>query len=308
MEIFIENETDEKFGFDYEQLIRDVVCGAIDYVNCPYESVVNVTIVDDEAIHKINFEYRDIDKPTDVLSFPMVEYDKPGTFDMLDTDEYNDCFDPDTGHLILGDIIISSDKVQSQAKEFGHSIKRELGFLVAHSMFHLFGYDHMEEEEREQMERMQKELLCSLNITRDDNFDSTIKLAAPHMEDYDGMLVSEAKKAMEYAYSPYSGFKVGAALLTGDGQVFTGCNVENASYGGTICAERCAAVKAVSSGCKSFLRLAIVSSSDDYTYPCGICRQFLSEFNSDLVIVLSNKQGEIKEVILKELLPRAFSM
>ena len=88
------------------------------------------------------------------------------------------------------------------------------------------------------------------------------------------ILISYAKKAMGNAYAPYSGFSVGAALLSADGEVFTGCNVENSSFGATICAERCAVLKAVSEGCTSFTKIAIVSSSDDLTYPCGICRQF----------------------------------
>ena len=91
-------------------------------------------------------------------------------------------------------------------------------------------------------------------------------------------LIDKAHEAMKNAYSPYSGFKVGAAILTKDGKIFTGCNVENASYGATICAERCAATKAVSEGSNEFTAIAIVSSSDKFTYPCGICRQFLSEF------------------------------
>lgn len=306
MEINIENETDELFGFDYEKLICDVVNASIDYVKCPYEAVVNVTIVDNEAIHTINKEHRNIDKATDVLSFPMVNYETAGDFSILDGDEYNDCFDPDSGELILGDIVISKDKVILQAEEYGHSTKRELGFLVAHSMLHLFGYDHMEADEQSEMEKMQKELLLSLGITRDTDFNSEIKSSKADIDNMD--LILEAKKAMNNAYSPYSQFKVGAAIATKTGQIFTGCNVENASYGATICAERCAAVKSISEGCKDFVKIAIVSSSGDFTYPCGICRQFLSEFNENLIVILSNNKGETKEIALKNLLPEAFNM
>lgn len=306
MEINIENETNELFDFDYEKLIYDVVNAALDYVQCPYEATVNVTIVDDESIHSINKEHRNIDKATDVLSFPMVEYEEAGNFSVLDADEYNDCFDPDSGELILGDIVISKDRVLSQAKEYGHSTKRELGFLVAHSMFHLFGYDHMQKEEQLEMERMQKELLLGLGITRDGDFNSEIKSSKTEIDNME--LILKAGKAMDNAYAPYSKFKVGAALATATGQIFTGCNVENASYGAAICAERCAAVKSISEGYKDFARLAIVSSLGDFTYPCGICRQFLSEFNENLIIILSNNKGEIKEIILKDLLPEAFNM
>ena len=99
----------------------------------------------------------------------MVEYEIAGDFEFLDKDDpyVYEYFEPDTGELILGDIVISSDKVYSQAEEYGHSVKRELGFLVAHSMLHLFGYDHMEDEERVVMETKQKEILERLGITRE---------------------------------------------------------------------------------------------------------------------------------------------
>ena len=126
---------------------------------------VNVLLTNNEEIHKINKEYRGIDRPTDVLSFPMVDYDKPANFDPLE-DASEDYFNFETGELVLGDIIISVDKVYEQAESYGHSLERELGFLVAHSMLHLFGYDHMEEEEREQMEARQREILNGLSILR----------------------------------------------------------------------------------------------------------------------------------------------
>ena len=169
MAIFIENEIDAKFDFDYNEVIESVINEAANYVGCPYEISVEVTIVDNETIRQINKEQRDIDNPTDVLSFPMVEYEMAGEFEFLDKDDpyVYEYFEPDTGELILGDIVISSDKVYSQAEEYGHSVKRELGFLVAHSMLHLFGYDHMEDEERVVMETKQKEILERLGITRE---------------------------------------------------------------------------------------------------------------------------------------------
>ena len=169
MAIFIENEIDAKFDFDYNEVIESVINEAANYVGCPYEISVEVTIVDNETIRQINKEQRDIDNPTDVLSFPMVEFEMAGDFEFLDKDDpyVYEYFEPDTGELILGDIVISSDKVYSQAEEYGHSVKRELGFLVAHSMLHLFGYDHMEDEERVVMETKQKEILERLGITRE---------------------------------------------------------------------------------------------------------------------------------------------
>ncbi|MEE0685310.1 MAG: rRNA maturation RNase YbeY [Lachnospiraceae bacterium] len=170
MSIFIENENGAKFDFDFDNLIKDVINESATYVNCPFEISVEVTIVDNETIRQINKEQRDIDKATDVLSFPMVDYEVAGNFEFLE-DESNpsiyEYFEPDTGELMLGDIVISSEKVYSQAEEYGHSVKRELGFLIAHSMLHLFGYDHMEDDERVIMEAKQSEILDRLGITRD---------------------------------------------------------------------------------------------------------------------------------------------
>lgn len=119
-------------------------------------------------------------------------------------------------------------------------------------------------------------------------------------------LIKQAKKAMQNAHSPYSKFNVGAALLSKQGNLYCGCNIENASYGATICAERVAIVKALSEGDKTFEKIAIVGSHNDFTYPCGICRQFLSEFGLDIKLVFENGK-EIKECTLRELLPHSFS-
>ena len=166
MTVYVEKEYDIDFPFDKRQVIEAVVNEAVSYVDCPYEVEVCVTLTDNEGIRELNAQQRDIDKATDVLSFPMIEYEKPGDFSMVEDDFSN--FNPETGELILGDIVISLDKVVSQANEYNHSPKREFAFLVAHSMLHLFGYDHMEEEERAVMERKQEEILSNINITRDD--------------------------------------------------------------------------------------------------------------------------------------------
>lgn len=119
-------------------------------------------------------------------------------------------------------------------------------------------------------------------------------------------LISKASKAADKAYSPFSKVKVGAAILTSDGRVFSGCNVENSSYGLSICAERTAAVKAVSSGAKSFKAVAVVSNLEGLTYPCGACRQFLSEFGDDILVIVVAKKGKVMRHSLGELLPETF--
>ncbi len=125
--------------------------------------------------------------------------------------------------------------------------------------------------------------------------------------DYELMRIAEDMREM--AYAPYSGFKVGAAILADDGRIFTGCNVENSSYGAAICAERTAAVKAVSEGAVKFSAVAIASSGGDLTYPCGICRQFLSEFAEDgFRVILKDKAGHIVTHTLEELMPHGFKL
>lgn len=169
MTIYIENENNAEFDFDYEAVIRDVIEESVSYADCPFEVSVEVTITGNEEIREINREQRGNDNATDVLSFPMIEYENPGDFTFLEADDdfVYDYFEPDTGELLLGDIVISSERVYSQAEEYGHSVKRELAFLVAHSMLHLFGYDHMEDEERADMEEKQREILDRLGITRE---------------------------------------------------------------------------------------------------------------------------------------------
>lgn len=121
-------------------------------------------------------------------------------------------------------------------------------------------------------------------------------------------LVEKALEARTFAYVPYSGFRVGAAALTPDGKIFTGCNVENATYGATICAERTALVKAVSAGETKISAIAITSDSENLTFPCGICRQVIAEFGlSEINIICSNKNGEYKEYSMEDILPNAFT-
>ncbi len=121
------------------------------------------------------------------------------------------------------------------------------------------------------------------------------------------LLMNEAQKVSENAYSPYSSVKVGAALLCENGRIFTGCNVENSSYGATVCAERAAVCAAVSAGERNFTAIAISANIPDIT-PCGICRQFISEFSQDIIIVTKNEADEIVCNDISKLLPEAFSL
>ena len=164
MTIEITWEAENPFSFDAGAVLKQVIEAALDAEECPYECEVEVLLTDNAGIQEINRENRGIDAPTDVLSFPMAEYPAPGDFSRLEEDE--DCFHPETGELLLGDIVISLDKVREQAEKYGHAEERELAFLTAHSMFHLMGYDHMEEEERKIMEEKQERLLDLLGIRR----------------------------------------------------------------------------------------------------------------------------------------------
>jgi cytidine deaminase len=119
-------------------------------------------------------------------------------------------------------------------------------------------------------------------------------------------LIEAAVKVRENAHAPYSNFKVGAAVETKSGKIFTGCNVENASYGLTVCAERIAIFKAISEGETEFTRIAVVADTPELTPPCGACRQIIWEFCGDVPVIFSNLDGEMETVQMKELLPRAF--
>ncbi len=118
-------------------------------------------------------------------------------------------------------------------------------------------------------------------------------------------LIKEALKAQKIAYVPYSGFRVGAAVLTEDGEIFSGCNIEIASYSPTICAERTAIFKAISEGNRKIKAIAVVGDSD-FTYPCGVCRQVIREFGKDAIIIIANSEEDYKKYTLEELLPYSF--
>lgn len=165
MTVQIENGQNLTFDFDYKKVAEAVICQVLDQERCPYEAEVTLTLTDNETIRRMNREYRQIDRETDVLSFPMNDFPAPADYGQLEN-HMADCFHPDTGELMLGDIVISVEKAREQAACYGHSMKREYAFLIAHSMLHLLGYDHMDPEEAAVMEEKQEAALTALHITR----------------------------------------------------------------------------------------------------------------------------------------------
>lgn len=167
MTFYVEKETQTEVEFDWKQLFETVALEVLKEENCPYEAQVNLTLTDDAGIRKINRMCRQIDSATDVLSFPNIEFALPSDFTPVEMQETL-YFDPDSGELLLGDIILSLERVILQAREYGHSVKREFAFLIAHSMLHLCGYDHMTKEDEKKMIEKQRQILGTLQIVRDE--------------------------------------------------------------------------------------------------------------------------------------------
>lgn len=163
MTLLLEEEVEIPFTFDYRKVAEDVISQALEVENFPYDVEVSLVLTNDEEIHTLNQQFREIDRSTDVLSFPMMDYPAPGDFSLLDLSAVSE-----NEELILGDIVISVEHVMAQAKEYGHSFKREYAFLIAHSMLHLMGYDHMSPEEASIMEERQSYILDLLQITREE--------------------------------------------------------------------------------------------------------------------------------------------
>lgn len=166
MNIYFENETGYELPFSGEEVAGLVCEAALEEEGCPYESQVSIMLTDNKGIRKLNRDARGIDSETDVLSFPNLDFQEEGIFD-IDEEREADYFDPETGELVLGDIVISVDRLRQQAQSYGHSVKREFAFLVVHSMLHLCGYDHMEEEAAARMGQKQEKILTGLGITRE---------------------------------------------------------------------------------------------------------------------------------------------
>lgn len=284
-----------KFDFDFdvpvpegtEKTLHCVAdcCLAAEGVTLPCFAYLLFT--DDERIHIANREQRGVDRATDVLSFPAAPY-HPGKTAGQAPQLLKREWDTELRACNLGDIIISMDHVRAQAEEYGHSFLRELCYLTAHALFHLMGYDHMNDKDKEKMRAMEEEALMKAGLSRVT----------------DEELIAKAKEAMKMSYSPYSKFKVGAALLTKDGTVFTGCNIENASFSVTNCAERTALFKAVSEGAREFVTIAIAADKS-LPWPCGACRQALNEFAPYLRVIVCH-EDKMEESTLDKLLPHSF--
>ncbi len=167
MSFYLEENCSVPFDFEYRTLAGNVVEFCLEHEKFPYAAEVNLTLTDDAGIHELNREYRQTDRATDVLSFPLLSYGSAGDFSFLN-DGCGDDFNPDTGEVMLGDIIISVEHVLLQAESYGHSPRREFAFLIVHSMLHLFGYDHMTDDEAAVMEEKQRQILGAMNISRED--------------------------------------------------------------------------------------------------------------------------------------------
>lgn len=249
---------------------------------------LSLTLTDDEGIRAINRTWRQMDKSTDVLSFPSLPL-SPGQLFDESLDIVSQVWDSESGSYFLGDIIINLPQARRQAAAYGHSLFREITYLFVHGMFHLFGYDHMTKEDQANMRNQEEKALQTafLHTTREEE------------------LLSMAREARNNAYTPYSKYNVGAALLGKDGKVYTGCNVENASFGLTNCAERTAVFKAVSEGQRAFEAIAI-AADQTAPWPCGACRQVLNEFAPNLKVLITWGENQVADTTLDALLPHSF--
>ncbi len=278
LEIINELEIDMS---EYDKLYREITKLTLDTLEIEDDVELSATFVSIERIHEINRDYRHIDRPTDVITFALEDVDSPFIEGMP---------------RALGDIFICYDKAKEQALEYGHSLRRELCFLFVHGLLHLLGYDHMTEEEEKEMFSLQDEILTQMNIPRD--------------YDYIEPLIEKAREARLRAYAPYSHFLVGACVLTRDGKYIPGCNIENAAYGDSICAERNAVFGTYCQGYgkEDIQALCVVGDVEGYISPCGSCRQVLSELlEKDTPIILVGNAG-YKVTDIEELLPGAFSL
>lgn len=165
--VIIEENIEFETDFDKEAIAKEVVEHILEEEKFPWETEVDILITDSEEVKEYNKEYRDIDKTTDVLSFPNIDWEAPADYENADVDEWeSNSFNPETELSILGEICLNKDRIISQAEEYGHSVKREYAFLIAHSMLHLLGYDHMSEDEAKVMEEKQHRYLEELGIGR----------------------------------------------------------------------------------------------------------------------------------------------
>ncbi len=164
MTIHIEDETGEALPFSLQETADLLIQAVMEELESPFDAEADLLLTNDEEIHQINLENRGIDAATDVLSFPTAEFLNPG--DLSELEDEVDLFDPETGFFFMGDIVISLDHAKAQAEEYGHSLKREIAFLITHSLLHLCGFDHMEDDMRLEMEDLQRKILDNVGISR----------------------------------------------------------------------------------------------------------------------------------------------
>lgn len=241
---------------------------------------VSLSLVSDDEIHKLNKEYRKIDRPTDVLTFAYREAD----------------FNPNDPIIDLGSILISPSIAKKQAKEYKHPYERELAFLFIHGLLHIFGYDHMKEEDAKIMYPLQNQILNSLPF---DFYTNKKKM------------VKNLFEAQSHSISPYSKFRVGAVLCMKDGKYLQGFNIENSAFGCTMCAERVALFHAYASGYRKedIASIGVLTDSSNVATCCGSCRQVMSELmNLNAAVYIFNKDAS-KEMIttVEGLLPNVFT-
>lgn len=262
----IVNRTKESF------LTRKKVQKIVDFVlkeeGKDFPGCLSIAAVDEEEIRSLKKRFFHQDVCTDVISF---------FYGFSDEDD------------IWGEIIICPAVVKQEAHVRGESEERALSIVLIHGLLHILGYEDEDAEKARVMEERQEALYRLLEE-----------------EEEREKLIKRAIKVREYAYAPYSSFPVGAALLGYDGDIFTGCNVENASLGLTICAERVAIFKAISQGVREFKRIAIIADPSSYCFPCGACRQVLYEFAPQLEVIAAKSDRDYEIVSLHSLLPRAF--
>lgn len=231
---------------------------------------LSIAVVDKEEIRSLKKRFFHQDVYTDVISF---------FYGFSDEDD------------VWGEIIICPAVIKEEARSRGEREEQALSIVLIHGLLHLLGYEDEDSEKAKVMEERQ-EALYQLGEEEEER----------------EKLIQKAKEVRARAYAPYSNFLVGAALLGYNGNIFTGCNVENASFGLTICAERGAVAKALSQGVKEFKKIAIIADSSSYCFPCGACRQVLYEFAPQLEVIAAKSDIDYEVVSLRSLLPQAFSL
>lgn len=254
---------------DFDKKMIELNLNCAAVINDIKNGELNILFVDKEKIQELNRDYRELDKVTDVLAFAL-------------NDEAED--DIEEMKLFLGDIVICEQVAAEQATAIGNSLQQEIEFLALHGFLHLVGFEHDTLEQEKKMIDNQKKIVRAIELYR------------------------AALEARKKAYIPYSSFAVGAALMTDTEQIFAGCNIENSSYGVTNCAERTALYTAVAQGHKRFISLAVVGDTPGPISPCGICRQALSEFATNSMLVwLFNLEGDVLVITIGDLLPLSFN-